>query len=83
MGLVGIILASIVNIFLASAAVQWIASMAGVVVFTGLAAYDTQRASGGGRRAGPNAAVQGALVPTSTSLASSDAAPPLFGGCRD
>ena len=62
MGLVGIILASIVNIFLASAAVQWIASMAGVVVFTGLAAYDTQRIKEVGDEAGPNAAVQGALT---------------------
>lgn len=62
MGLVGVILASIVNIFLASAAVQWIASMAGVVVFTGLAAYDTQRIKEVGDEAGPNAAVQGALT---------------------
>lgn len=62
MGLVGIVLASLVNLFLASPAVQWIASMAGVVVFTGLAAYDTQRIKELGEDAGPNAAVQGALT---------------------
>ena len=62
MGLVGIILASIVNIFLGSAMVQWVASLAGVVVFTGLAAYDTQRIKEVGDTAGPNGAVQGALT---------------------
>ena len=42
MGLIGIILASIVNIFLASSMLQFIVSVAGVLVFTGLTAYDTQ-----------------------------------------
>jgi FtsH-binding integral membrane protein len=43
MGLVGIIIASVVNIFLHSDAVQFAISIIGVVVFTGLTAYDTQR----------------------------------------
>ncbi|HJS84844.1 MAG TPA: Bax inhibitor-1/YccA family protein [Acetobacteraceae bacterium] len=43
MGLVGIVLASVVNIFLASSAVQFAVSVIGVLVFTGLTAYDTQR----------------------------------------
>lgn len=43
MGLIGIIIASIVNIFLASSAMSWIISVVGVVLFTGLTAYDTQR----------------------------------------
>ncbi|MFW5679619.1 MAG: Bax inhibitor-1/YccA family protein [Pseudomonadota bacterium] len=43
MGLFGIIIASIVNIFLGSSALQFAVSVIGVVVFTGLAAYDTQR----------------------------------------
>ena len=43
MGLFGIILASIVNIFLGSSMMQFIISIIGVVVFTGLTAYDTQR----------------------------------------
>ncbi len=43
MGLVGIIIASIVNIFLASSALQFAVSVIGVLVFSGLTAYDTQR----------------------------------------
>lgn len=43
MGLIGIILASLVNIFLASSALQFAISVIGVLVFTGLTAYDTQR----------------------------------------
>jgi len=43
MGLIGIIIAMLVNIFLASAAVQFAISVIGVLVFTGLTAYDTQR----------------------------------------
>jgi FtsH-binding integral membrane protein len=43
MGLIGIILASIVNIFLKSPAVYWGISMIGVLVFVGLTAYDVQR----------------------------------------
>lgn len=42
-GLMGLILASIVNIFLASPAIHWISSMAGVVIFAGLTAYDSQK----------------------------------------
>ncbi|MBB5753420.1 Bax inhibitor-1/YccA family protein [Prosthecomicrobium pneumaticum] len=43
MGLIGIIIASIVNIFLASSALQFAVSIIGVLVFTGLTAYDTQK----------------------------------------
>jgi FtsH-binding integral membrane protein len=43
MGLIGIVLASLVNVFLASSAVQFAVSVIGVLVFTGLTAYDTQR----------------------------------------
>lgn len=43
MGLFGIIIASVVNIFVASTALQFALSIIGVVVFTGLTAYDTQR----------------------------------------
>ncbi|MFQ5764693.1 MAG: Bax inhibitor-1/YccA family protein [Rhodospirillales bacterium] len=42
MGLIGIILASIVNLFLASSALQFTISVIGVLVFVGLTAYDTQ-----------------------------------------
>lgn len=43
MALIGIILASVVNIFLKSPMMNWIISIAGVLVFTGLTAYDTQK----------------------------------------
>ena len=43
MGLIGIIIAFVVNIWLASTMLQWIASVAGVLVFSGLTAYDTQQ----------------------------------------
>ncbi len=42
MGLVGIIIASVVNMFLGSPMVDWIVSLVGVIVFVGLTAYDTQ-----------------------------------------
>jgi uncharacterized protein len=43
MGLFGIIIASLVNIFLASSALQFVISVIGVVVFAGLTAWDTQK----------------------------------------
>ena len=43
MGLIGIIIASLVNIFVASTMLQWMVSVVGVLVFAGLTAYDTQR----------------------------------------
>jgi FtsH-binding integral membrane protein len=43
MGLFGIIIASLVNLFLASSALQWTISVIGVVVFAGLTAWDTQK----------------------------------------
>ncbi|MEB3702884.1 Bax inhibitor-1/YccA family protein [Candidatus Bealeia paramacronuclearis] len=42
MGLIGIILASVVNIFVGSSPLQFLISIGGVVIFTGLTAYDTQ-----------------------------------------
>ena len=43
-GLIGIIIASVVNIFMASSALQFAVSVIGVLIFTGLTAYDTQNA---------------------------------------
>jgi len=69
MGLIGIIIASLVNLFLASSALQFIVSVIGVLVFAGLTAWDTQRlkndyiygyASAGGDVA-ERAAISGAL----------------------
>ncbi|WP_081160599.1 Bax inhibitor-1/YccA family protein [Ensifer aridi] len=42
MGLIGVIIASIVNIFLGSSALQFAISVIGIVVFVGLTAWDTQ-----------------------------------------
>jgi FtsH-binding integral membrane protein len=43
MGLIGIVIASLVNMFVASSALQFAISVIGVVVFVGLTAWDTQR----------------------------------------
>ena len=43
MGLIGILIAMVVNIFLASSALHFIISVVGVLIFTGLTAYDTQQ----------------------------------------
>jgi uncharacterized protein len=42
MGLIGVIIAGIVNIFLGSSALQFAISVIGILVFVGLTAYDTQ-----------------------------------------
>jgi len=42
MGLIGVMIASIVNIFLGSSALQFAVSVIGIIVFVGLTAYDTQ-----------------------------------------
>jgi FtsH-binding integral membrane protein len=43
MGLIGLVIASLVNIFLASSALQFAISAIGVLIFAGLTAYDTQK----------------------------------------
>jgi FtsH-binding integral membrane protein len=43
MGLIGVILASLVGFFWHSNALQFLITFAGVIVFTGLTAYDAQR----------------------------------------
>ena len=47
MGVVGIVLASLVNLFLQSSGLQFAISVIGVLVFAGLTAYDTQRIKDG------------------------------------
>ena len=42
MGLIGLMIASLVNIFMSSSMLQFMISIIGVIVFTGLTAYDTQ-----------------------------------------
>ena len=43
MGLIGLIIASVVNIFLNSPMIYWLTTFVGVIVFTALTAYDTQK----------------------------------------
>ena len=46
MGVIGVIIASLVNLFLRSSGLDWMISVIGVGVFAGLTAYDTQRIKG-------------------------------------
>ena len=43
MGLIGIIIASVVNMFMGSETMDYIISILGVLIFTGLTAYDVQK----------------------------------------
>jgi FtsH-binding integral membrane protein len=47
MALIGLIVASVVNIFLGSSQLNWVISIVGVVIFTALTAWDVQRISRG------------------------------------
>jgi hypothetical protein len=67
MGLVGLVIASVVNLFLGSAMLYWLTTFVGVIVFTGLTAYDTAKlkvmaAQVDGGDAMTKAALQGALI---------------------
>ncbi|HEU0216257.1 MAG TPA: Bax inhibitor-1/YccA family protein [Stellaceae bacterium] len=66
MGLIGIVIASLVNIFIGSTALQFAISVIGVLVFTGLTAYDTQAIKetyyeGAGHEIATKTAIMGAL----------------------
>ncbi|WP_313163994.1 Bax inhibitor-1/YccA family protein [Kosakonia cowanii] len=50
MGLIGIVLASLVNFWLKSEALMWVITYIGVIVFVGLTAYDTQKLKGIGEQ---------------------------------
>ena len=67
MALIGLILASVVNLFLANEAIYWITTYAGVVIFAGLTAYDMQKIKGFAQAglegdAEDRAAIMGALA---------------------
>ena len=68
MGLWGIIIASLVNLFLHSSGLQFAVSIIGVIVFTGLTAYDTQKIKAmyyqvaGGTEMAAKYAIMGALT---------------------
>ena len=56
MALIGLIIASLVNIFLHSSGLDWIISIAGVFIFVGLTAWDTQQVKNMAQLAGPEQA---------------------------
>ena len=67
MGLIGIIIASLVNLFLQSSGLHFIISVIGVLVFVGLTAYDTQKiksiyAAADGHEVTTKKAIMGALT---------------------
>jgi len=66
MGLIGLVIASIVNIFLKSPMMYWLTTFVGVIVFTALTAYDTQKlkhfAQVSGAEQQSKVALQGALM---------------------
>lgn len=67
MGLWGLVLGSIVNVFLGSPMLYWLTTFMGVIVFTGLTAYDTGKlkqlgAHAGAGEARTKLALQGALI---------------------
>ena len=64
MGLIGIILASVVNLFLESNFLYWITTYIGILVFIGLTAYDAQkiRELGLTQTAGTEASKKAAII---------------------
>ncbi len=46
-GIIGVLIASVVNIFLASSAIGWVISLIGVALFTALTAWDVQKITRG------------------------------------
>ncbi len=66
MGLIGVVVASIVQVFVRSSALNFVLGCAGVVVFAGLTAYDTQKLremhAAGGYRSAAAASINGALA---------------------
>ena len=62
MGLVGLIVASVLNLFLHSSQVSWLISIVGVVLFTALTAYDVQRIQSGDIAAATGSLEKGAVI---------------------
>jgi FtsH-binding integral membrane protein len=68
MALIGLIIASVVNLFWANSMLYWLTTYAGVLIFVGLTAYDTQRLkaiayqTGGDAALASRLAISGALV---------------------
>jgi FtsH-binding integral membrane protein len=62
MALIGLLVAIVLNIFLQSSAISWVISIIGVVLFTGLTAYDAQRIQSGDIAAATGSLEKGAVI---------------------
>jgi FtsH-binding integral membrane protein len=62
MGLIGLIVAMLLNLFLHSDGLSWVISIAGVVLFTALTAYDVQRIQSGDIAAATGSVEKGAVI---------------------
>jgi uncharacterized protein len=62
MGLIGLIVASVLNIFLNSGMLSYIISIIGIVIFTALTAYDVQRIQNGDLAAATGSLEKGAVI---------------------
>ena len=62
MGLIGLIVASVLNLFLGSSQITWVISIVGVVIFTGLTAWDVQRIQNGTFAVATGSMEKGAVI---------------------
>ena len=62
MGLIGLIVASLLNLFLGSSQITWIISIVGVVIFVGLTAWDVQRIQNGTFAVAAGSMEKGAVI---------------------
>ena len=62
MGLIGLIVASVLNLFLQSSQISWIISLVGVALFTALTSYDVQRIQNGDIAAAAGSLEKGAVI---------------------
>jgi uncharacterized protein len=62
MGVIGLVVAMVVNLFLGSSTITWIISIVGVVIFTALTAYDVQRIQTGALVAGTGSVEKAAVI---------------------
>lgn len=88
MGIMGLLIASLINLFLGSSGLQWVVSVLGVVIFTGLTAYDVQRikynyAQSWGEETNNKLAVMGALSLYLNFINAFQFMLQLMGGSRD
>jgi FtsH-binding integral membrane protein len=62
MGVIGLVVAMVVNLFLGSSLITWVISLIGVAIFTALTAYDVQRIQSGALVAGTGSVEKAAVI---------------------